>query len=271
MVRLLFILGLHVAFLFSARAEEAVVLRPHRIIYDFKLDDVPSEMKALGMSGRLVHELTGSECKGYKIRSRFINRMYTKNMQERAIDQQIVSYETSDGREFHFEVNDNVGQEVTHNIQGIAERTDDGIVVKLRKPKEDVYKLPLADFPTMYLKTIIRKAKANHNLYQATVFDGTGNANKIIKKSVIIGEKQALLSDSKMEKLDREDYWPVQISYYDDEKNKGGLPTYHMNFFLSETGIMRDLSINYGEFSMRADLVSFELLNDEKDSESCEH
>ncbi|ABM45501.1 hypothetical protein X471_00436 [Bartonella bacilliformis str. Heidi Mejia] len=271
MVRLLFILGLHVAFLFSARAEEAVALTPHRVIYDFKLGDTPSEMKALGMSGRLVHELIGSECKGYKVSSRFISRTHTENVQERITDQQIVSYETSDGRKFHFEVNDNVGQEVKHNIQGVAERTDDGIVVKLKKPKEDVYKLPLADFPTMYLKNIIRQAKANHHLYQATVFDGTGNANKIIERSVIIGEKQVLPSDSKMEKLDQEDHWPVQISYYDDEKNKGGLPTYHMSFLLSETGIMRDLSINYGEFSMHADLVSFELLDDEKDSESCKH
>ncbi|WP_260480122.1 cell envelope integrity EipB family protein [Bartonella quintana] len=270
----LFVIALYVTFLCTVRAEESIFVAPHRAVYDFRLDSTSHEMAILGMSGRMVYELTGSVCQGYTTRFRFINRIHTEDMPMRLTDQQTTSYETGDSRIFHFSVKDQVGQEVTHRTEGLAERTQDGIIVKLKKPKGKEYKLAMAEFPIMQLKSIIRHAKAGRHFYHTTVFDGTEKADKIIKESVIIGEKKMQLSDDETEKLgklDEEGYWPVTISYFDDVEKKDGLPVYRTSFLLHENGIMRNLHVDYGTFSVRAKLNSLEFLDGEKSLDQCKH
>ncbi|MBB5074028.1 hypothetical protein HNQ69_001162 [Bartonella callosciuri] len=274
MIRPLFVIILYVAFLYIARAEEPIFIVPHRAIYDFQLDSVSHEVTISGMSGRMVYELTGSTCQGYSTRFRFISRIHMEDMPVRFTDQHTTSYETGDSRTFHFSVTDQAGQEITHRAQGIAERVKDGIIVKLNKPKEKEYKLPLAEFPIMQLKNIIRHAKAGDHFYYVAVFDGTDKADKIIKESVVIGEEKIQFSDTKtkkMEKLEEKKYWPVTISYFDDVEKKDGLPVYRSSFLLYENGVMRDLHIDYGTFSVRAELNSLEFLEEKNNLNQCKH
>ncbi|WP_345118670.1 cell envelope integrity EipB family protein [Bartonella pachyuromydis] len=274
MIRSLFVIILYVFLLCTTRAEESVFIAPHRAIYDFQLDSVSHEMTISGMTGRMVYELTGSACQGYNTRFRFISRTHIEDMPVRLTDQQTTSYETADSRTFHFSVIDQVGQEVVHRAEGVAERVQDGIIVKLKKPKEKEYKLAAAEFPVMQLKNIIRNAKAGKHFYNVTVFDGTDKADKIIKESIVIGEKTLPHSDAetkKMGKLDEEDSWPITISYFDDMEKKDGLPVYRTSFFLYENGVMRDLRMDYGTFAVRAKLNSLEFLETGKDFNQCEH
>ncbi|ATP12215.1 ATP-binding protein [Bartonella henselae] len=274
MSRLLFVIVLYIAFLCAARAEESIFVAPHRAVYDFQLDSASHDMAILGMTGRMVYELTGSVCQGYTTRFRFISRIHIEDMPVRLTDQQTTSYETGDSQTFHFSVKDQVGQEVAHNVEGLAERTQDGIIIKLKKPKDKEYKLALAEFPIMQLKSIIRHAKAGRHFYNTTVFDGTDKADKVIKESIIIGEKKTQLSDDETEKLgklDEEGYWPVTISYFDDIEKKDGLPVYRTSFLLHENGVMRDLHIDYGAFAVRAKLNSLEFLDGEKSLDQCKH
>ncbi|WP_273760361.1 cell envelope integrity EipB family protein [Bartonella sp. ML70XJBT.G] len=274
MIRSLFIIILYVVFLSTARAEEPILIAPHRAIYDFQLDSVSHEMTISGMTGRMVYELTGSACQGYTTRFRFISRIHMEDMPVRLTDQQTTSYETSDSRTFHFNVTDQVGQEVVHRAEGVAERVQDGIMVKLKKPKEKEYKLAVAEFPIMQLKNIIRNAKAGRHFYNVTVFDGTDKADKVIKESIVIGEKTRPHSDietKKMGKLDEEESWPITISYFDDVEKRDGLPVYRTSFLLYENGVMHDLRMDYGTFAVRAQLNSLEFLETGKDFNQCEH
>ncbi|WP_455466680.1 cell envelope integrity EipB family protein [Bartonella sp. B39] len=274
MIRSLFMIILYVVFLDTAKAEESIFIAPHRAIYDFQLDSVSHEMTISGMSGRMVYELTGSECQGYTTRFRFVNRIHTEDMPVRLTDQQTTSYETGDSRTFHFSVTDQVGQEVAHRAEGVAERIQNGVIVKLKKPKEKEYKLAMAEFPIMQLKNIIRHAKAGDHFYHTTVFDGTDKADKVIKESVFIGETKIQLSGAETKKigeLDEEQYWPITISYFDDIEKKDGLPVYRTSFFLYENGVMRDLYIDYGTFAVRAKLNSLEFLEAGKDINQCKH
>ncbi len=116
-------------------------------------------MTISGMTGRMVYELTGSACQGYTTRFRFISRIHMDDMPVRLTDQQTISYETGDSRIFHFNVTDQTGQEIVHRAEGIAERIQDGLVVKLTKPKEKEYKLAMAEFPIMQLKILYAMQK----------------------------------------------------------------------------------------------------------------
>ncbi|WP_455477393.1 EipB family protein [Bartonella sp. B41] len=274
MIRLLFVIILYVSFLRVVGAEEPVFIAPHRAIYDFQLDSTSSEMAILGMYGRMVYELTGSVCRGYTTRFRFISRVHVEDMPARLTDQQTVSYETGDGHTFRFSVIDQVGQDPAHSTEGVAERTKDGILVKLNKPKEQEHQFTMAEFPITQLKNIIRHAKANQRFYHTTVFDGTNKADKVVKESIIIGDERTGTSDDEIKKfgkLSDEGYWPITISYFDDIENKDGLPIYHTSFLLHQNGVMRNLRIDYGNFAVRAKLNSLELFEDEKRGGECTH
>ncbi|WP_332060752.1 EipB family protein [Bartonella sp. CB74] len=274
MMRSLFVIILYVSLVYAAGAREPIFVAPHRAVYDFQLDGAFNEMPILGMSGRMVYELTGSVCQGYTTRFRFISRVHIEDAPMRLTDQQTTSYETGDGRTFHFNTTDKIGQDVAHNAEGSAERIQNEIIVKLKKPEEKEYRLVTAEFPIMQLKSIIRHARAGHHFYYTTVFDGTGKADKVIKESVVIGEKKTQIPDAEtkeLENLNEEGYWPVTISYFDDVENKNGLPIYRTSFFLHENGVMRNLHVDYGTFSVHAKLNSLEFLDVEKSLDQCKH
>ncbi|CBI76563.1 conserved protein of unknown function [Bartonella clarridgeiae 73] len=270
----MFTIGFYIIFLYSVRAEGAIFLVPHRGVYDFQLDNVSPKMTIVGISGRMVHELTGSACQGYTTRVSFINRIYNEDMQVRLMSQEIKVYETDDGNRFHFNIKNTIGQNIVNNTEGIAERTKDEILVKLKKPKENVYKLAKADFPITLLKNIIRQAKAGHHFYHATLFDGENDADRVVKESVVIGEKKTSISDSEIEelkKINNSGYWPVIVSRFDDTKNKDGLPIYRASFNLYENGVMSNVFIDYGNFSIRSKLKSLQFLDTKNNLNNCKH
>ncbi|MCZ2204167.1 EipB family protein [Bartonella sp. A05] len=268
MIKPLFIMGLYGALFCVAEAEESILVTPHRAVYDLQLGYAADETEILKISGRMVYELTGSACKGYVTRFRLVSRVYTENMPVRLMDRQIIHSEAGDGSAFRFSIAEKMGQDVLNDVAGIAERTENGITVKLEKPKIDVYKFAVADFPIMKLKNIIRQAKSHHRFYYSAIFDGID----MVKESVVIGEKKVQRFDNikKFEKLDGESYWPVTISYFDDTKNTDGLPIRRISFLLYENGITHDLLFDYGSFSVRAKLNKLEFFDIEKNLDHCQ-
>ncbi|AQX28136.1 MULTISPECIES: EipB family protein [unclassified Bartonella] len=274
MIRFLFTIVFYIIFLCSVRAEELIFLVPHRAVYDFHLDNVSRKMTIVGISGRMVHEFMGSTCQGYTTRVSFINRIYTEDMPVRLISQEVKVYETDDGNKFHFNIKNTIGQNIANNTEGIAERTKDEILVKLKKPKENVYKLAKADFPITLLKNIIRQAKAGHNFYNSTLFNGENGADRVVKESFVIGEKRRTVPDSEMKelkKINKNGYWPIIVSHFDDTKNKEGLPIYRSSFNLYENGVMNDIFIDYGDFSIRSKLKSLQFFDTKNDLDNCKH
>ncbi|WP_442864024.1 EipB family protein [Bartonella sp. F02] len=254
-------------------AEESVFIVPHRAIYDLKLDNASDGTVVLGVSGRMVYELIGSECQGYTTRFRFVSRMYVENMPVRLIDHQMMHYETADSLQFQLNATEKVKQTVSRIIEGKAERINDGIIVKLKKPTNNIHKLEKADFPIMQLKGIIQHAKAGHHFYEAVMFDGTGHANRVMRESVIIGDKKDQIFDEneKFRQLNTKEYWPITISYFEDVNNKDSLPVNRMSFLLYENGVMRDVLLDYGNISIYAKLNTLEFLSFDENIENCKH
>ncbi|AQX18230.1 MULTISPECIES: EipB family protein [Bartonella] len=272
MLKLLFIIGFYIIYLCSVRAEEAIFLAPHRVVYDFQMDNASWDPVVIGMSGRMVHEIKGSACQGYTTHTSLGVRVYTEGMPVRLMSQEVKTYTTGDGHRFHFDIKKVMEKNVGKSTEGIAELTKNGTLVKLKKPEENVYRLEKADFPITSLKNIIRHAKAGHRFYNTTLFDGDNGGDRVIKESVVIGEKKKSVSDSEikeLKKLDESGYWHVIVSHFDDTKNKDGLPIYRQSFHLYENGVVRHLLIDYGDFSIRLKLKSLQFLDEKNDLHNC--
>ena len=60
--------------------------------------------------------------------------------------------------------------------------------------------------------------------------------------------------------LKAEKTWPVTIAYFDDAKGADALPTYRMSFKLYANGVSRDLTMDYGDFVLKGNLVKLDML-----------
>lgn len=272
MLKFLFAVILSSASLGFAKADDKIFMVPHLAIYDLQLESASDKTGISGLVGRMAFEFNGSACEGYTTRFRFVTRINMADAPTRLTDQQTTSFESSNGKEFRFVSKTIVDQEVTNETDGVAKIVNDEMIVNLKKPKEREVKLKSAAFPTVQTQELIRQAKAGRHFYRTMVFDGSDDADSLTEVTVVVGDKENAKADGEtklMGKMGQEPYWPVTISYFNDDENQDGLPVYRTSFLLYENGFTRNLVMDYGNFSVHGKLETFKLFDNKSSNENC--
>jgi EipB-like len=256
----------------SLPAYAAAPLISHRAVYDLALDKASDRSGITGLQGRMVYEFNGSPCEGYTVNFRFVTRIDTDG-NTRLTDQQTTTFEDAGGKTFSFVTKSFSDQALERELKGIAEREANGLKVEIDKPEKNLLELRKTQFPTQHLVELIDKANTGQTFYETNLYDGSENGDKVMTTTVIVGKKTAAKdSDPELpalDKLAKEQYWPVEIAYFDDKGNGGEeLPEYRIAFKLHENGLTRDLVMDYGDFSMTGKLVNLSVF-DNKPQQSC--
>ncbi|MCO5163431.1 MAG: cell envelope integrity EipB family protein [Mesorhizobium sp.] len=249
-------------------ASAAGALLAHRAVYDLDLGEASEKSGVTAVAGRIVYEFTGSRCEGYSTNYRFVSQMSVEETQ-RMNDYQMTTFEDGEGKSFDFVTKFFVDDGLDKETKGSAAIDAEGLAVKLQKPQATTVELPATRFPTQHMIELIDKAKAGENFYETSIFDGSDDANKVMTTTVVIGRKTTPAANDPelpaLKTLKSEPYWPVSIAYFDLSKDDGEeVPDYAISFKLYDNGFTRDLTMSYGEFSIKAKLVGLDLL-DSKD------
>lgn len=239
------------------------VLAPHRAVYDLELKDASDRSGVKSLTGRMVYDFNGSACDGFTTTFRYVTKIDTGETQ-RVADQQTTTFESGDGKEFRFSTKNYVDQQLDQETRGSAQEKGGGVAVVVTKPAEATYKLEQSFFPTMHLVDMLSRAEKGEKLYEATIFDGTENADHTLTTTVIIGDMNKAAAPGEDSKLGDtilgKGYFPVSVSYFDEKSDKGQEePVYQIGFKLYENGITRDLVMDYGDFSMTGKLVDLKV------------
>lgn len=98
-------------------------------------------------------------------------------------------------------------------------------------------------------------------MLEARVFDGSDTGEKLFDTLTVVGKEETTPGPDaeKAEPLKSVRRWPVTISYFDAAK-KDAAPEYILSFDLYENGVSGSLKLDYGTFSLSAQLTQFELL-----------
>lgn len=241
----------------------APLLLPHRAVYDLKLDESSDRSGITGITGRMVYEFNGSACDGYTVTFRFMTRIDTDEI-SRITDQQTTTFEEGDGSSFSFVTRSFIDQEMDKELKGNARIADGKTDVMLEKPEKRELSLAKTQFPTQHMIELLDKAVEGDTFYETSLFDGSEDADKVMTTTVVIGKKApADKGDSELkaiEALKEAVFWPVDVAYFDLEDGDEE-PTYRISFKLHESGVTRDLVMDYGEFSMTGTLVDLSLFD----------
>lgn len=261
-----FVFSLVAAGLFSTGCAGIAVsapLLPHRAVYDLKLDSASERSGITEMSGRMVYEFTGNECEGYRVNFRFVTRLNSGG-EVKVTDQQTTTYEDLKNRNFDFETRTYSGPTLDKTINGTASRSDQGVTVELLSPDEKQLSLGEGRFPTEHMKAIIEQADKGAVFFESALFDGSDTADKLMQTTTVVGAKVVPAGTegdaANAGQLKQAPVWPVTIAYFNDVEGADAQPIYRISFKLYDNGVTRDLTMDYGDFVLKGNLASLEML-----------
>lgn len=241
-------------------------LVPHRAVYNLELADSSERSGITNMFGRMVYEFTGSACEGYRVNFRFVTQVDAGG-EKKITDQQSSTFEDMKNGRFEFESKTFSNEQLDKEVSGMAEKRPDKLTVDLTSPVEKELSLTAARFPTQHTIDVIDRALRGEHFFEARIFDGSDNADKTLFTSTVMGSPVGVAANdpdaANAGKMKAEKSWPVTIAYFDEVPGTDALPTYRMSFKLYANGVSRDLTMDYGDFVLKGNLVKLEFLPEE--------
>ena len=246
----------------GASAASANILVPHRAVYDLELKDASERSGISGMYGRMVYEFNGSACEGYTVSFRFVTKVDTGE-EVRLTDQQTTTYEDLKNGNFRFLTRSFTDEKLDKEVRGSAHEAEQGVKVDLTSPDKRQVDLAESLFPTEHMLEVIDRAKKGDTLFESRIFDGSDSGDKTLITTTMVGKQRNPIADDgdavKDGAMASKPYWPVTISYFNDDMTGDALPIYRMEFKLYENGITRDLTMDYGDFVLTGKLADLEV------------
>jgi hypothetical protein len=247
----------------TALAAGPVRLAAHRAIYDLSLVKGGGARGVEAASGRIVIEFTGNACEGYASKYRQVTVLESGETGTKTSDMRNATFEDDAGKSFRFRTQ-SVSNGRTETVDGDA-ATDASGAIALRLKQPGPHRMPLPNgtlFPTAHMKRLIDAGRAGETTLEAKVYDGSEDGRKVYDTLAVIGRRiepganASLEPASQQEKLAR---WPVTLSYFSPERGEG-TPIYTLSFEVFEDGVSRALRLDYGQFALKGDLTTLELL-----------
>jgi len=253
----------------AVMGKERASIVAHRAVYEIALEQASPGSGIAEMTGRMVYEMSGSRCKGYEQKMRFVTRMTNQEGIAQINDLRTSSFEDLTTHHLRFSSSQYENQKLSEASQGSAGPSNGATFTKveLTKPFKKTVKLPLdIYFPIQHSLALLEAARAGKSIFTANLYDGSDKGEKFYETNAVIGQprKASVPSTTKRSydgKLDGLSSWPVAISYFEPGPGRTEvLPTYELSFVFFENGVSTDLFIDYGDFAIRGELKELTLL-----------
>ncbi|ALK09254.1 cell envelope integrity EipB family protein [Blastochloris viridis] len=249
-----------------AVADEPPAFVPHRAVYDLDLDGPITKSQVRAARGRIVYEFSGNACEGWAMSLRQVVQIEGADERSNVSDTLATSWEDAAAKTFRFANQSSVDRASQDVSEGRAERGADGrVTVKIAKPADGEAALGAGVvFPTEHMRRLVEAARKGERIVSAKVFDGTESGHKVYDTMSVVGRPiepgtGALEAAAQRPELAGLQRWPVTVSYF-DAASDSQTPLYTLGFELFENGISRNLTLDYGDFRLRGEMATLELL-----------
>lgn len=164
------------------------VIVPHRAVYEISLVRSDEGSGVSSAHGRMVFEITGGPCEGYRMRQRMVVNIGDEDGNVDLLDFRIVTFESGDGETYTFDSETTFNDDVVESVEGEARRTGEAIEVTLQRPAEKIVHVDAtALFPSQHLQAIIDAAQAEKHFVAVEIYEGAGTGEVSDEASASIG------------------------------------------------------------------------------------
>lgn len=264
-----------------ASGPATAALQPHRAVYEISLLRSSVGAGIANLTGRMVYELTGSDCAGYTQKMRMVTRTSNNDGESSVSDLRSSFVEAADGRNFSFESQNFRDRRLSESSAGraVVEQNSAGrsenagnrrLRVRLSEPERKEVVLNVdALFPVEHSIKLLEAAKSGDRLFSAEIYDGSEKGEQIFTVIAAIGEEMTAeakvtlppLEGADARQLQTRTAWPVSLSYFErDNPRDDAAPTYELAFVFFDNGVSRRLMIDYGTFAIRGTMTSLTIM-----------
>lgn len=278
----------------EAASAPGVQIAAHRALYTMTLAHAKTDSGVTGAQGEMGYQW-GETCDGWTVEQRYKLAISYAESQDVNIDSNFVTWESKDGLRYRFNQKETRNGTVDEEIRGSAELDGPGKggTITFEKPQPQTMKLPPgALFPSAHTILLIQKAKAGENFVARQVFDGATVEGAVLV-SAVIGKKVEAdakpAADPKANPKSAADVkgaadpapdtknaaaapdpslndpvlqrpaWHIRLAFFPSDPN-AETPDYELGMLLLDNGISRDMTIDYGDYTIRAKLAKIEAL-----------
>ncbi|HET6466844.1 MAG TPA: DUF1849 family protein [Geminicoccaceae bacterium] len=240
----------------AAAAQAAPVeLLSHRAAYRLSLAEAAAASGLAEVEGALVMEWRAG-CEGWISNQRLGFVAGTSEGPGFSYDVRFSSWESLDNTRLRFNVRSFDDGSMTEEFRGqaVLEAPGGPGQVRYTTPERDEIELPAGTlFPTEHVRRLIGAARRGELVVTHEVFDGSGPEG-LTRVSAVIGDsKPARPAPGDV----GERRWPVSLAYH-DLGSADATPNFEIAFELSEGGVLYDVVLDYGDFSLKAELEQLE-------------
>jgi EipB-like len=236
----------------------------HRALYAMTLDHADSTSSVDGATGTLYYEW-GDVCDGWTVQQRYKLVIHYQQDPPVELTSNYLTWESKDGTSFRFNDRETRNGNLDQDIRGTAKlsaRDHSGVAI-FERPKPQRFNLaPGTLFPTAHTFALIEAGLSGRNYLAANVFDGSvvDGASQV---SAVIGKTRqdnldALPGGVKSPLLGHRN-WPIWLAFFSDA-TKDATPDYALGMHMLENGVSSEMSIDYGDYVIKAQLKSIEAL-----------
>lgn len=249
-----------------AETGAGVRLVPHRAVYELSLVKSGGSRGLDNAQGRIAFDFGGDACDGYTLKYRQVTVLDSAETGSKTLDVRTATFESADGKMIRFKTDSLMEGVSSDNVDGSADLKDGQLSIRLTGPRrESVSVAGEPVFPTEHMKRLIEAARAGGGTVAVKFYDGSDNGKKIYETLAVIGRRiepgaganlETAVKNPELDKLAR---WPMTISYY-NAGTGDQTPVYTISFELYENGVSRALKLDYGDFALKGELSSLEVL-----------
>lgn len=262
---LLMLCGFCAAFLALPPAARAAgpVLAPHKAIYDIKMVSRHSGTQILNISGKMMFE-GKMTCDAWTTDHHFKLLYEYADTSPMQISSDFTTYETMDSRDFSFTSRRERNGEMFEEIRGhaVLDETGKGQAV-YSLPEGLTFDLAAGSlFPTAHTESLLKQVALGKKFFSATVFDGSDQDGPM-EINTFIGKpvpdiNAVVPPDKAIDKtLLASPAHAVRMAFFPLNKPEAGAD-YEMDAVLHDNGIISDMLVEYGDFSVTQKLVALE-------------
>lgn len=227
---------------------------PHAAAYTFELNETKAISNVSLVSGELVFELTGDNCNGYTLQTQLQTLTIFKNNEKMAYSYKSTTWESPQATEFRFSNQEAVDSKVTGLFKGSARRPerDAPLEVDLDLPERKQLSIKQRlNFPFQHMREIISAGTRGQKVVKLDLFDGSRGADAFSTSVAIERAATGGIQNS----------WHTTVQYrhlgeYSDQLP----PIWSAEYIISADGVIRDLVIDYGHYSIRGEIKKLDML-----------
>ncbi|MDC1383604.1 cell envelope integrity EipB family protein [Candidatus Puniceispirillum sp.] len=240
----------------------AATLTPHRAFYEMRLGTANQNSVVQAISGRSAFTLD-RDCNGWRSNENYIIELRNKKGELDRVLSRVESWESNNGEMYSFDVNELSSFQKGKNFSGYAEIKPTGGGAYFSMEDGARIELPVdTHFPILHMKSILDSAENGKTILAASVFLGAKPDDSLLATNTVIGVWKNEVAGDNMGELGQDGYWPIQTAYF-KPTSPTAMPEYEIHYSMQRNGIVRRYVIDYGDFTIIADLLKLEAASDQ--------